>query len=61
VDEDTYTLREAERILTRSDKPLTERRIRQMLQAGELEGYRDEDGRWHVAQHEVHRLLEERR
>jgi hypothetical protein len=26
----------AERILTRSDKPLTERRIRQMLQGGEL-------------------------
>jgi molecular chaperone GrpE (heat shock protein) len=56
-----YTPREAERILTRSDKPLTERRIRQMLQGGELEGHQDDTGRWHVARHEIHRMLEERR
>lgn len=60
-EEETYTPREAERILTRSDKPLTERRVRQMLQAGELEGYQDDTGRWHVARHEIHRMLEERR
>lgn len=59
--EETYTPREAERILARADKPLSERRIRQMLQAGELEGYQDETGRWHVARHEIHRMLEERR
>jgi septal ring factor EnvC (AmiA/AmiB activator) len=58
---DYYTPAEAERLLARTDKPISERRIRQMLQAGELEGHRDEQGRWHVAQHEVHRLIEERR
>ena len=58
---DTYTPAEAERLLARTDKPITERRIRQMLQAGELEGQRDEAGRWHVYQHEIHRMLEERR
>ncbi len=58
---DFYTPAEAERILARTDKPISERRIRQMLSNDELEGYRDERGRWHVARHEVHRLLEERR
>jgi hypothetical protein len=32
-----------------------------LLRAGELEGERDERGRWHVYRREVHRLLEERR
>jgi hypothetical protein len=32
-----------------------------MLQAEELEGRKDAAGRWHVAQHEVHRLMQERR
>jgi chromosome segregation ATPase len=59
--EDLYTPAEAERILARTDKPITERRIRQMLQAGELEGRKDERGRWHVLQSEVHRLRDERR
>lgn len=58
---DAYTPTEAARILARTDKPITERRIRQMLQAGELEGFRDEAGRWHVLQSEVHRLRDERR
>ncbi len=57
---DVYTPSEAERIMSRTGKPLTERRIRQMLQAGELEGYRDESGRWHVLQVEIHRLRDER-
>ncbi len=59
--EDVYTPAEAERILARTDKPITDRRIRQMLQAGELEGRKDEGGRWHVLQSEVHRLRGERR
>ena len=59
--EDVYTPAEAARILARTDKPITERRIRQMLQAGELTGFRDEAGRWHVLQSEVHRLRDERR
>jgi chromosome segregation ATPase len=58
---DAYTPTEAARILARTDKPITERRIRQMLQAGELEGFRDAAGRWHVLQAEVHRLRDERR
>ncbi len=58
---DYYTAQEAARILGRTDKPITERRIRQMLQGGAMEGHRDERGRWHVAQHEVHRLMQERR
>jgi chromosome segregation ATPase len=59
--EELYSAKEAERILQRADKPLTESRIRQLLHAGELEGERDERGRWHVYRREVHRLLEERR
>jgi hypothetical protein len=59
-DEDFYTPMEAERLLRRTDKPISERRIRQMLQAGELEGYKDRNGCWYVAQHEVHRLMQER-
>ena len=59
--EELYSAKEAERILQRADKPLTESRIRQLLWAGELEGERDERGRWHVYRREVHRLLEERR
>lgn len=58
---DYYTAQEAARILGRTDKPITERRIRQMLQREELEGHRDKRGRWHVAQHGVHRLMQERR
>ena len=59
--EELYSAKEAERILQRAEKPLTESRIWQLLWAGELEGERDERGRWHVYRREVHRLLEERR
>jgi hypothetical protein len=62
VEESYYTPGEALHILARTTgKPLTGRDIRQMLQVGELEGFKDEEGRWHVAQYEIHRLLEERR
>jgi hypothetical protein len=59
--EELYSAKEAERILQRADKLLTESRIRHLLHAGELEGERDERGRWHVYRRDVHRLLEERR
>lgn len=58
---DSYSVREAERILKRADRPLTERRLRQLLQAGEIQGFRDEANRWHVLAYEVTRLLQERR
>jgi hypothetical protein len=44
--EETYSPAEAFKVLGRSGRKITERRIRQMLQAGELEGDRDEGGRW---------------
>jgi len=56
-----YSVKEAERILQRADRPLSESRIRQLLRTGELEGVRDERGCWHVSRREVHRLLDERR
>jgi hypothetical protein len=59
--EELHSVKEAERILQRADRPLSESRIRQLLRTGELEGVRDERGRWHVYRREVHRLLEERR
>ena len=48
-------------MLGRSGRKITERRIRQMLQAGELEGDRDEGGRWRIPRRVVNRLLTERR
>jgi predicted ribosome quality control (RQC) complex YloA/Tae2 family protein len=57
--EDTYSPREAERILKRSGRPLSERRIRQLLQDDELEGIKDERDRWRIYQREITRLLEE--
>ncbi len=59
--EETYSPSEASRILSRGGRSLTERRIRQMLQAGELEGERDDGGRWRIPRRTVHRLLEDRR
>jgi excisionase family DNA binding protein len=53
--EDTYTPSQVAKILR-----LTPHRVRQMLNAGELEGEQDEGGRWHVPQRAVHALLEER-
>ena len=58
---DFYTPQEAERILARTDGPITKRRIRQMLASGKLEGFKDEAGRRRIARHEVHRLMEEQR
>ena len=51
---DTYTTREAAKILQ-----LTERRVAQMLERGELEGSKTA-GRWQIPQHAVHRLLPDR-
>jgi len=51
--EGTYSPAEASRILGRSGRRITERRIRQMLQARELEGARDEGGRWSRPRHKV--------
>ena len=42
-------------------RKISERRIRQMLQAGELEGEQTETGRWKIPQSVVHALLEQRR
>ena len=54
-EEDTYTTAEAGRILRRSN-----RRILQMLETGELEGEKDESGRWRIPQRVVHELLPSR-
>jgi hypothetical protein len=59
--EETYSPAEASRVLGRSGRKITERRIRQMLQAGKLEGNRDEGGRWRIPRRVVNRLLTERR
>ncbi len=53
--EETYTTTEAARILRRSN-----RRILQMLEAGELEGDKDGAGRWRIPQRAVHDLLPKR-
>jgi excisionase family DNA binding protein len=47
--EDIYTVDEAAKVLK-----LTLGRIRQMLRSGELEGKRDEAGRWRIPAHVVH-------
>lgn len=54
-EEDTYTAPQAARVLGISD-----RRVRQMLEAGELEGARDASGKWWISQRVVHEVLEER-
>lgn len=59
--EETYSPADTSRVLGRSGRKITERRIRQMLQAGELEGARDESGRWRIPRRVVNRLLTERR
>ena len=53
--EDTYTTAEAGRILRRSN-----RRVLQMLESGELEGEKDESGRWRIPQRVIHELLPSR-
>ncbi len=59
--EETYSPVEASRVLSRSGRSISERRIRQMLQAGELEGEQAEGGRWRIPRRVVHQLLTERR
>ncbi len=59
--EETYSPAEASRVLGRSGRSISERRIRQMLQAGELEGEQTEGGRWRIPRRVVHQLLTERR
>ena len=54
-EKDTYTTAEAGRILRRSN-----RRILQMLETGELEGEKDESGRWRIPQRIIHELLPSR-
>ncbi len=53
--EDAYTAPQAARILGLSD-----RRVRQMLEAGELGGERDASGKWWIPQRAVHAALEDR-
>ncbi len=53
--EDAYTAPQAARILGLSD-----RRVRQMLEAGEMEGERDASGKWWIPQRAVHAALEDR-
>lgn len=54
-EEDAYTAPQAARVLGLSD-----RRIRQMLEAGEMEGERDASGKWWIPQRAVHAALEDR-
>ena len=54
-EEDAYTAPQAARVLGLSD-----RRVRQMLEAGELEGERDGSGKWWMPQRAVHAALEDR-
>jgi len=56
VEEDTYTPAEAAKVLR-----LTKRRVTQMLNSGELEGWQDQNARWRIPQWAVHEQLEERR
>jgi excisionase family DNA binding protein len=56
VEEDTYTVQEAARILR-----TTERTVRRRLERGDLEGTRDPPrGRWRVAAHSVTAAMPER-
>jgi excisionase family DNA binding protein len=55
VEEDTYTPAEAARILR-----LSKRRIIQLITEGDLEGDKDEDGRWRIPQRAVHDRLGDR-
>jgi phosphoenolpyruvate carboxylase len=58
--EETYSP-EASRGVGRIGQRIPERRLRQMLQAGEFEGARDEVGLWRIPRRVIHQLLTERR
>jgi excisionase family DNA binding protein len=55
VEEDTYTPAEAAKIMR-----LSKRRIIQLITEGDLEGEKDEAGRWHIPQRAVHDRLDDR-
>jgi excisionase family DNA binding protein len=55
VEEETYTPAEAAKILR-----LTKRRVIQLITDEDLEGYKDEDGRWRIPQRAVHDRLGDR-
>lgn len=55
TEEETYSASQAARILR-----ITPHRVRQMLHAGELEGWQDESGHWRSPARAVHARLEER-
>ena len=55
MEDSTYAPLEAARILK-----LSRRRVQQLLEAGELEGYKDEAGRWFAYQWSVHELRSKR-
>lgn len=55
MEEDTYTPAEAAKVLR-----LSKRRVIQLITEGDLEGTKDEDGRWRIPQRAVHDRLDER-
>ncbi len=55
MEEDTYTPAEAAKILR-----LSKRRVIQLITEGDLEGGKDEDGRWRIPQRAVHDRLDDR-
>jgi excisionase family DNA binding protein len=55
VEEDTYTPAEAAKILR-----LSKRRVIQLITEGDLEGDKDEGGRWHIPQRAIHDRLGDR-
>jgi hypothetical protein len=59
MEEEHYTPAQTARILSRSGRPISERRIRQMLQSGELEGIQSQTGRWKIPRRAVHAFMEE--
>jgi excisionase family DNA binding protein len=55
VEEETYTPAEAAKILR-----LTKRRIIQLITDEDIEGYKDEYGRWRIPQRAIHERLGDR-
>lgn len=46
--DETYSPTEEARVLSWSGRSISERRVRQMPEAGELEGEQTEGGRWRI-------------
>jgi excisionase family DNA binding protein len=55
VEEETYSAAEAAKILR-----LSKRRVIQLLESEDLEGYKDDAGRWRIPQRAVHDRLGDR-